>query len=269
LSGPGKLESLDLNPYRKDRRMQKLAFELARDLTRDFLKESGSTMPAHVLFPQVARIAARYLQEKVNCIPPADLLDIFLSPYYGWVIERLVEAIKPDSSQGEAPEVPRYEANRAPGTTVEVDFWTSRDVREVIKSHLNYVVADTRVWEQSAACIMDTHARVEAFVKNAGLGFAIPYLHNGQQHEYIPDFIIRLKGAQPVHLIPETKGFDDLADIKTQAAQRWVSAINADGSFGEWRYAMVRKVEEVGAALAWRAGRQSPLLDMAGWDDRR
>jgi hypothetical protein len=95
----------------------------------------------------------------------------------------------------------------------------------------------------------DTHKNVEAFVKNAGLGFAIPYLHNGQPHEYVPDFIIRLVGAPPVHLILETKGFDDLADIKAQAAQRWVNAVNADGSFGTWRYAMVRKLAEIPAAL--------------------
>jgi type III restriction enzyme len=55
-----------------------------------------------------------------------------------------------------------------------VDFWTSREVREVVHSHLNYMVADTRQWEQSAPYVIDTHELVEAFVKNAGLGFAIP-----------------------------------------------------------------------------------------------
>ena len=37
-----------------------------------------------------------------------------------------------------------------------------------MKSHVNYVVADTKVWEQAAAYILDTHPRGEAFVKNAG-----------------------------------------------------------------------------------------------------
>ena len=249
LSGPGRIESLDLNPYRKGRRLQELAFELARDLTRDYLRQSGGYAPAHVLFPQVARIVGRYLQEKVVVVPPADRLDIFLSPYYGWVIERLAEAIQPDSTAGEVPELPRYEANRTAGSTTEVDFWTSRDVREVIHSHLNYVVADTKVWEQSAAYVIDRHPRVEAFVKNAGLGFSIPYLHNGQPHEYIPDFILRLAGQPTVHLILETKGFDELAEIKAQAAQRWVDAVNADGRFGPWRYALVRDLKEVASAI--------------------
>ena len=75
-----------------------------------------------------------------------------------------------------------------------------------MKCHLNYVVPDTQKWEQAAAYYIDSHAAVESFVKNSGLGFAIPYLHNGQMHDYIPDFIIRLKTEPPVHLILETKG---------------------------------------------------------------
>lgn len=57
-------------------------------------------------------------------------------------------------------------------------------MREVTRSHVNLVIADTRQWEQAAAFILDTHPRVEAFVKNADLGFGIPYLNNGQMHDY-------------------------------------------------------------------------------------
>lgn len=250
LHGPGKLESIDLQAYRQGRRQQELAFELARDLTRDCLKQAGPHPPAHVLFPQVAAVVQRYLKEKVVATPPADILDIFLSPYYGWVIERLVEAIKPDSGKGEEPEVPVLEANRGPGSTADVDFWTSKDVREVMKSHLNFVVADTKVWEQAAAYTIDTHPGVAAFAKNAGLGFSVPYLHNGQPHEYVPDFIIRLAGEPDRYLVLETKGFDELADIKAQAADRWVKAVNADGRFGIWRYAMAKKPGDVGGILS-------------------
>ena len=245
LTGPGRIESVDLNPYRLGRRFQELVFEMARDLTRNYIKQPDCTVPAHVLFPQVTKIVEHYLKEKVQPISPAEILDVFLSPYYGWVIERLVEAIQPDKSMGEAPEIPRYETSRGPGSTAEVDFWTSRDVREVIHSHLNYVVADTKKWEQAAAYTIDKHEKVYAFVKNAGLGFAIPYLHNGQPHDYMPDFIIRLKCEPPIQLILETKGFDELAEIKSQAAKRWTAAVNAEGSYGLWKYAVARKPEEI------------------------
>jgi type III restriction enzyme len=126
-----------------------------------------------------------------------------------------------------------------------VSLWTSREVREVVRSHLNYVVADTKKWEQSAAYTLDTHAAVGAFVKNAGLGFAIPYVHNGQSHDYVPDFIVRLAGAASSYLILETKGFDPLAEVKEEAARRWVAAVNTEGSFGYWQYAVARKLEQV------------------------
>jgi type III restriction enzyme len=245
LTGPGRIEDVTLNPYRKGRRLQELAFELARDLTREYKQQSTCQIPAHALFPQLLAIAKRYLESKIFPVRPCDKVDTFLSPYYGWAIEILRGAIRPDTARGETPELPVYEANRGCGTTAEVDFWTSRDVREVRKSHLNYVVADTRVWEQSAAYILDTHAKVDAFVKNAGLGFAIPYMYNGQMHDYIPDFIVRLAPADGRHVILETKGFDELVETKKAAALRWVSAVNAGGRYGQWRYALARSVDDV------------------------
>jgi type III restriction enzyme len=249
LTGPGAIQRVDLNPFRAGSRIQELVFEMAKDLTREYVRGGSCEAPAHVLFPQLVRIVERYIAEKVTPIKPAERLDLFLSPYYGWAIERLSEAIRPDTSQGEAPEVPRYETSRGLGSTADVDYWTSKDVREVVKSHLNYVVADTAKWEQQAAYIIDSHPAVSAFAKNAGLGFAIPYLHNGQPHDYVPDFIVRLKSEPATHLILETKGFDDLADVKTAAAERWVHAVNADGQYGRWTYAMARKVEQVRSTL--------------------
>lgn len=127
--------------------------------------------------------------------------------------------------------------------------WTSRDVREVLKSHLNYIVADTKTWEQSAAYYIDKHEAVDAFVKNAGLGFAIPYLHNGQMHDYMPDFILRLRTNEQHHLILEVKGYDLLEEVKAAAAERWVNAVNADGKYGHWRYRMIKKVTDVNIAI--------------------
>lgn len=249
LYGPGKLEKVDLNPFRSGRRFQELVFDMAAELTREYVSRKECESPPHVLFPQVRHIVERYLREKVRPLEPANILDVFCSPYYGWVIEHLKEAIKPDTSQGEAPIVPIYESRRGPGSTADVDFWTSRDVRPVVKSHLNYVVADTRQWEQSAAYLIDTNDLVDAFVKNSGLGFAIPYFYNGESHDYVPDFIVRLKTEPPIHLILEVKGFDERAEVKAQAAQRWVDAVNADRTYGRWAYAMVKRPADTKQAI--------------------
>jgi len=103
--------------------------------------------------------------------------------------------------------------------------------------------------EQSAAYSIDSHPSVEAFVKNAGLGFAIPYHHNGQPHDDVPDFIVRLAAEPPRHLILETKGYDELEEVKRHAAERWVAALNAEGSFGLWSYAMAKKPADVRTIL--------------------
>jgi type III restriction enzyme len=249
LSGPGKLESVTLNPYRQGRRMQQLVFDLAGALTRSYVASGQCDVPPHVLFPQLARIADEYIKRKVVAYPPNEKVDAFCSPYYGWIVERLTQAIRPDTSEGETPEIPQYEQNRGPGSTDEVSFWTSRDVREAIHSHLNYAVADTQVWEQSATYTIDTHPLTEAFVKNSGLGFAIPYIENGEPHDYIPDFIIRLRSDKLRHLILETKGFDPLEQVKQAAAMRWVNAVNADGKYGEWEYCIARNPQSVRTIL--------------------
>jgi type III restriction enzyme len=249
LAGPGRIDQVNLDEFRAKRRLQELVFDLGKTLAEEYLKQGQCSIPTHVLFPQLTSIISRYLEEKVQVQRPADIKDLFLAPYYGWVVERLLEAIRPDTSQGEAPEIPRYESTRGPGSTADVDFWTSRDVREVVKSHINYVVADTKQWEQTAAYYIDKHKGVDAFVKNAGLGFAIPYLHNGQMHDYMPDFLIRLRGNGPHHLILEVKGYDLLEEVKAAAAERWVSAVNADGKYGRWHYKMVKKVTDIDSVI--------------------
>ncbi len=254
LSGPGRLAGASLAAWREGRRVQELVFDLAQALTREMTK-GGDTVPAHVLFPQLVPIINRFLSEKVRVRHPADIRDVFLAPYFGWVLEALRAAIRPDTSAGEAPEVARYEESRKAGCTTDVNFWTRKDVREAVKCHLNFVVCDTEKWEQSAAYLIDTHKATKAFVKNDHLGFAIPYFHDGQDREYYPDFLIRLEAPGVHHLILETKGYDPLEEAKRAAAERWVSAVNARGGYGRWRYALVKDPANVGlvleAALAW------------------
>jgi type III restriction enzyme len=111
------------------------------------------------------------------------------------------------------------------------------------------VVPDTKRWEQSAAYYIDKHSAAHSFVKNAGLGFAIPYLYNGQMHDYMPDFIIRLRSESPVHVILETKGYDPLEDVKRAAAERWVAAVNAESTYGRWAYRIAKKTTDVTAII--------------------
>jgi type III restriction enzyme len=244
--GPGASSELTMDPYNQGLRIQRGVFHMAAGLTKSYLAQAQSTVPAHVLFPQLVPIVERFVKHHVAFPPNSTLKQVFTAPFYGWAIERLVQHIAPDDEAGEAPELPRYEVLRPEGSTADVDYWTSKNVRETRKCHVNYLVADTIKWEQQAGFYIEHHKAVEAYVKNAGLGFAIPYLDDGQMHDFMPDFILRLvSGGVARHLILETKGYDPLDEVKESAAQRWCAAVNADGRYGEWRFAMARRMEDI------------------------
>ena len=248
---PGETREVSLEQYRTPLRVQEELFGMTLELTRLYTRNDDCQIPANILFQQLFQIVCKYFDEKVSASHPADKRDAFLSPYYGWIIERLQEHIKSDEAAGEVPELPRYERLRGNGSTADVDFYTKRTPYAVRKSHVNCVVPDS-VLEKKAAYQLDRHQDVLAFAKNEGMGFGIPYLHSGQMHDYIPDFLIRLRhdGDEDQILILETKGFDDkLKEVKEAAARRWAAAVNADGQHGHWQYRMIASAEEVDTAV--------------------
>jgi len=85
-------------------------------------------------------------------------------------------------------------------------------------------------------------------------GNDVPAWFLEQNHDYIPDFIVRLNIENSErYLILETKGYDELESVKSAAAARWVAAVNADGRFGKWSYAIARKPESVDGILKAQA----------------
>lgn len=273
LLGPGAADEVTLEAWRQEKRLQELEFELARTLTKRLSENSSCQIPANALFPKILTIVRRFVSEKVQPLGRKNRKDVFLEPYFTWAIEALAGAIEPGDA--DSTELPRYEAHRGGGSTREVDFWTSKPVRECERSHLNYAVADTEKWEQSAAFYLDTDEHVVAFVKNFNLGFALPYAFKAETREYLPDFLVRVRkdGREVGTLILETKGYDPAATAKIEGAHRWVAAVNADGSHGRWAYRIVYSPGIVPAALESaaselanppRADWRAALRDFAG-----
>ena len=60
----------------------------------------------------------------------------------------------------------------------------------------------------------------------------------------------------PVHLILETKGLDLLEEVKRAAAERWVAAVNADGTYGRWKFGLVKRVSEINEILTRSASQK-------------
>ena len=245
LHGPGIINTIELNNFRETR-LQERQFKMAEAMVKKLTKDDNCDIPAPILFSQIFAIVVRYFAEKISAKSPYIIKDAFLSPYYGFIMETLCEAIRPDTTDGETPEMPVYEINRAAGHTAEVDFFTRYKPTPVNKSHLNAVVAVNQLEEQTVY-VLDTNEFVHSFVKNEQLGFAIPYFLDGEMHEYRPDFIVRLQNN--AQLILEPKGYDPKKYIKQNAANRWINAVNADGKYGRWHYAMIEKSEDINAKI--------------------
>lgn len=258
--GPGKKPVLSLKDWRAMFREQQVAFRLAREICLRWQADNGAAaVPMQHLFPKIAFAAKRFLAEKLDRKGGSQPCDVLLvGEYMQAAIGSLLEAIKKGSSTSDAEVavVPQGAAGR--GSTLFVDFHTTKPIYPATRSHLNAMVADTQKWEQSAAFLLDSHPGVKKWVKNDRLGFFIPYRKRGIPANYVPDFIVVTDTDQ--YVIVETKGqMTDDADVKAKAAQRWTDAVNRLGQYGRWHYLLVSDPGRVGLMLNAFTG--------ASWDD--
>ncbi len=168
----------------------------------------------------LATIALRFLGEKVVCKGNRQVVDVGISPYYQKTVFFIFSAINPVDESGESAELLIIPSGgTGERSSADVDFYTGRDLWPTQKCHLNAIVADTKTWEQSAACALDIHDAVVSWIKNDHLGFTIPYRKEGMPRRHQPDFIVVLDSG--LKLILEVKGQQRDAEVKAKAAQRW------------------------------------------------
>lgn len=250
--GPGEKPILSLKDWRAMFREQQVAFRLAKEICTRWAADNGAAaVPMQVLFPRVAFAAKRFLSEKLDRKGDSQPCDVLLvGEYMQAAVGALLEAIKKgaSTSDAEVAVIPQGAAGR--GSTLYVDFHTTKPIYPVTRCHLNAMVADTKKWEQSAAFLLDSHPGVRRWVKNDRLGFFIPYRNRGVSARYIPDFIVVTDKG--LNVIVEIKGqVTDSADAKAKAAIRWVGGVNRLGDYGEWAYLFVtdpgRVAEELNA----------------------
>ena len=229
--GPGTEVIETRNPFHRTHRLQTSVYEIAGQVTS---KLRPDVRP--FVFQQVLEIVWQYLEKRVKAKGGAVLEEVALKRYMDTIVSRLCDAIEPDTEAGESPILPRIERYRPVGSTAEVLFRTLKEVHGTVKSHVSHVVVDSG-WEHSIAFQLEKIPDVIAYVKNDRLDFTIPYEYEGAMHNYIPDYIIRLRldDISEVNLILEIKGFEDEQDrAKKAAARRWIEAVNNHGGFGKW-----------------------------------
>ena len=97
----------------------------------------------------------------------------------------------------------------------------------------------------------EKHPRVKAYVKNQNLGFEVPYIFQGKEKTYIPDFIVLADDGHGdddlLQIVVEIKGYrQEDAKAKKQAMEvYWIPGVNRLGSYGRWAFAELTEVYQI------------------------
>lgn len=221
-------------------RDQSIIFAVTKDLIAYKFSSDGNDKRFDK-FNQLKNIVTEWYTNKVYCKGDT-FKQMLLYDNPGKVIEHIYRGIIA-SQKTTARILPVLNFYNKFGSTKYVHGNTTKPVYETIKSHVNYVVADTDSWEQIAAKTLEEIDEVKSYVKNAFLGFYIPYAVMGVENkQYYPDFIARC--AKPdgsiLNLIIEITGMNkEKAAKKDYVLNRWIPAVNnAREQYGydEWDF---------------------------------
>lgn len=224
----------------KRRRVNEVAFKLAQLV---HTKLSGEEVKPW-LFPQALAVAKEWLRQCVTIKDDAFVQMLLWAEYAYNAAEKIYQAVVVGTS-AEKTLKPQLKPYDVVGSTQYVDFDTTRHTYSTnpAKCHVSHVVCDTRDWEQKLAQSLESMDEVDAYVKNDHLGFTIPYTHDGQPKNYVPDYVIRWQTPDggTVNLIVEVSGEarEDKAAKVSAARNLWVPAVNNHGGFGRWRFVEV------------------------------
>ena len=258
-------------------RDQEVVFWAARAVIASRFRNESGTLQFDK-FNDVRHIAQAWYEQKVEVVGETDPRFKRLVRYYSEIevaasIYQGIEAASVHSNAGaEQDKTPRITAllNRynPRGSSSYVHASTARPVYATHKSPVNYVVADTDSWEQIAAKTFEQHSAVESYVKNAFLGFEVPYVDKeGKERRYLPDFLCRVKTPQGerFNLIVEITGFAKDKELKRYyMQQRWLPAVNAQRQtmgFLPWYFVEITDIERIKNLLTDEIDRISAEVD--------
>jgi type III restriction enzyme len=220
------------------RREQEVVFHVAKTVLDKYFSDAEGNAKQW-LFPQLITISRQWLNQCVTIKDNAFIQMLLMTENAHYAAERIYTAIV-SGEKGIARLKPILRPYDFTGSTQYVDFDTTRAVYQTHpdKCHISHVVADTESWEQKMAQALEEMDEVVCYVKNQGLEFTVPYILDGEEKKYYPDFIVRFKDSQGelLNLIVEVTGEkkrDKAAKVAT-ARNLWVPAINNNGGFGKW-----------------------------------
>lgn len=243
-------------------RPQAVAFRLARRLLRHEYVIGSDERPW--LFPRLVQICKEWLDQ---CVDLDEGFDVGTIVRYAEFEADAAEAIYHAVTcvQDDRRKRMRVILRRAEpvGSTESISFVTRKPNLTTTLSEVSHVVLDGpggNTWEERVATLCEeARLPVAAYVKNDHLGFAIPYVHQGRTHAYVPDFLLRLKrreGDVDRTLIVEVSGGMKSAhapgSVKAKAEtarHSWCAGVNNHGGFGRWGYVELTDISTASEVL--------------------
>lgn len=239
------LSEVDIKKLAENYRMQSVIFKVA---TRVYGMEKHVWKGNQYDFlAQLLKLTEEFIQSDKILIK-TDLFSqdpirkkILITLNMARIIQHFMVAIK---SQNAALFSPVFDNEKPIRSTSDMATWyTSKPNAWHEKSHINHTVFDS-TWEANNASIINKHQAVKAFVKNDHLGFVIKYNFKGVVKNYYPDYLIQLTNGD--YLVLEVKGQDsDENRAKREFLNLWVLAVNQNGRFGKWHWAVVFNSSEI------------------------
>ena len=240
----------------KQRRLNEVAFLLAKLVLEKYFRQDGEPKTERTgehrfdaevkpwLFPQVLSIAKRWLTECLDLKDETFPQLLLLIELAHDAADRIYQAIVAADS-GASTLKPILQPYNTVGDTHGLNFNTSRATYPTnFKSHISHVVLDSG-WEGQMAQALEYMDEVHSYVKNHHLDFRIPYTFEGQEHHYLPDFIVRVDDgrgtADLLNLVIEVSGppLPAKAAKTTTIQNLWVPAVNNSTQFGRWAFVEV------------------------------
>jgi len=263
----GERQKLALHDKLEQTRDQQVIYWLAQQwIKTDFADDVGN--PRMEKFGEVRRIVEQWYQEKVEVIGENDPIFKRVLPYYpvAAMLDNLRLGLVTHAASHERI-LPILNHYNKLGSTSTVFGHTTKPTYQTHKSHINLVVADTDTWEQIAAKTLEQMSEVESYVKNAFLGFSIPYTADGRERQYFPDYIARIKTPDDnrFNLLLEITGFNkDKTFKRWYVKERWLPAVNATRKkLGQdpWYFVEITDIDRVKNSLMEEVTRLAREID--------
>jgi len=224
-----------------EKREQEICFLITKELIKFHFSDEEQNAQFH-LFNKLLDIVKYWYEHKVLLLGERDLKfkKLIFFKDSKEIVDHIRRGINPQLNTTEHVR-PVFNYYNKFSSTKYVNGNTTKEVFSTKKSHVNYVVMDSE-WEGIAAKTLEELPQVISYVKNQFLGFAIPYVKDGKDHNYFTDFIVRCIGKDGTfkNLMVEISGFSkDKAEKKWFVENRWIPAVNAlkeKYDYPEWHF---------------------------------